>query len=185
MEMKTRSSRIVRFPGDEQIFLFDDEWNTHDGKVRELRYRLAPGGYVRAHVHPGTSQTFQVVSGYLIVKSGFKKMKLRAGERLETARGASHIHWNESMSEVEVIEGYNPPLDIEPFFTALPHVRRTKNIFKICVFFSDFSAVITSQTWLMRKCIDSVAYVGRRLGYGEWYAPAIQHLKDRRLSALY
>ncbi len=180
--MEVSTTRIVRLPGNEQTFLFDDEWNTEDGKVRELRYRLAPGGYVPAHVHPGTSQNFQVLSGYLNVKSGFRKMKLRSGERLETERGAAHSQWNESLSEVEVIEGYNPPLDIEPFFTALPHVMKTKNPFKICVFFSDFSNVVTSRTWFVRKLIDSIALVGRRLGYADWYAPTIQHLKDRRPS---
>ncbi|MBY0383684.1 cupin domain-containing protein [bacterium] len=164
------SVRTVYVNGNEQVFTFSDEWNTSDGKVRQLRYHLAPGASVATHLHPKTRQTFEVLSGELWIRAGWKKMKLKKGDRAQTTLGGSHSQWNTSSTEfVEVVEGYDPPLDIEPFFTALPVVLKCKNPLKICVFFSDFSSIVTARTWPVRWLIKGFGSIGRFLGYDKWY----------------
>lgn len=162
--------RTVNLNNGEQIFTFSDSWNTADGKVRELHYKLAPRISVPGHCHPLTSQSFRVVSGKLWIRNGWKKVCLMPGDFVETPPGGVHSQWNPSNTDyVEVIEGYNPPLDIEPFFTQLPFVLKQKNPLKICIFFDDFSSIVTSRTALVRSFISALAIIGFFLGYKNWY----------------
>lgn len=166
--------RTVNLQNGEQIFTFSDEWNTQDGKVRELHYKLAPGISVAGHKHPHTSQTFRVVSGELWIRNGWKKMRLGPGDSAKTPPGGVHSQWNSSRTkEVVVVEGYDPPLNIEPFFTHLPEVLKQKNPFKICVFFDDHANVVTSRTAVVRLTIAAIAHLGRRLGYSGWYRSSL------------
>ena len=173
------SKRIVYCDDSGQVFTFSDDWNTDDGKVKKLKYKLAPGKSVLPHIHPGTSQYFRVLSGQLTIRNGFKKMILTTGQEVKTGIGGQHSQCNDTSEEVEVEEGYEPPIDIEPFFTALPHAQKSRNFLKIMVFFSDFSHVVTSKSLLARMIIKFFGCVGNIFGYRNWYLPHIKRFRDR------
>ena len=56
---------------------------------------------------------------------------LGPGERAATGPGETHSLWNEGPEAAHVITGHDPPLAIEPFFTAIPQALASKNPFKI------------------------------------------------------
>ena len=88
------SCRIVESAPTGETFIFDDEWNEADGRVRRIEYKLAPNKGVPLHFHPRTAQSFEVVSGCLHVKVNGREQVLNAGARLSTGPGDRHTQWN-------------------------------------------------------------------------------------------
>jgi quercetin dioxygenase-like cupin family protein len=165
--------RTVESPVTGETFVFDDAWNEPDGRVRRLEYALAPNKPVPPHSHPATAQSFAVVSGTLHIRVNGEARVLSAGETAATKPGDTHAQWNEGPQTVRVVEGYDPPLAIEPFFTVLPHAIASRNPFKIAVFFADFRAVSAPATFGQKAFIGAFAVLGRTLGYARWYAPLV------------
>lgn len=155
--------RVIEIPSTKETFIFDDEWNTPDGRVKQLQYQIQPGGKVHPHFHPHTVQWFEVVSGELEIQTGCQTLGLQPGQRLQTALGGVHSQRNTSQSVAVVIEGYEPPLDIEPFFQELPKVLGTKNLFKICIFFDEHKEIVASQSLTFRYLVPLIAKLGRIL----------------------
>lgn len=150
--------------------MFDDAWNEPDGRVGRLECELQPNSTVETHYHPATSQWFEVVSGTLHVRVNGRTSILNAGERATTRLGEMHAQWNEGPMPVRAMEGYEPPLDIEPYFTVLPHALASKNILKMAVFASDFDSVCRLASGPKRLTVLTIARLGRLLGYARWYA---------------
>lgn len=171
------SQRVVNCEKSGQVFTFSDEWNTSDGKVKQLSYKIAPGKSVLPHMHPGALQSFQVLSGKLSVRVGFKKKIISGGEVVHTQLGDQHSQWNDTKETVVVLEGYEPALDIEPFFTILQHAEN-ENFLKKMVFFSDFAFVVTSKSNLVKLIIWGLGKVGNMMGYQFWYVEHIKNLKS-------
>ena len=94
---------------------------------------------------------------------------LRAGERVATGRGDVHSQWNEGPETVRAVEGYDPPVDIEPFFTLLPHAIGSRNPLKIAVFFAGFRSVSRPGILALALMTTLLAPLGRLCGYGGWY----------------
>ena len=162
--------RVIESEPTGETFTFDDEWNEADGRVRRILYTLKPSKPVPSHSHPRTAQSFDVLSGRLNVKMNGRVQVLGPGERAKTGAGDIHCQWNEGPDIASVIESYDPPLAIEPFFTILPHAIASANPFKIAVFLADFRAVSAPATVGQRLFIATFAPVGRLLGFGRWYA---------------
>ncbi len=171
------SERLVESLSTGQTFTFCDSWNTPEGRVKQLKYTLEPGKSVAPHVHPNSSQFFKVISGELSVKANGKTLKLLPGQEIKSAISGEHAQWNTGSQPVEVIEGYDPPIDIEPFFTVLPHALESKNIFKLFVFLLDFEFVVTSRWHFARAIIRLMGFLGKLAGYKNWYLPYIKNLQ--------
>ena len=163
------STRIVESPKTKEIFTFKDEWNTPDGLVNQLQYEMRPGGKVHKHLHPNTTQWFEVVSGELTVFADGKTLTLKPGQKIETTNGGIHAQKNKGQDVTVVLEGYNPPINIEPFFTLLPKVFESKNPLKICVFFDDHRDVVSSKSISFKYIVPFLAKIGRIIGYEKWY----------------
>ena len=113
--MSRRIVESVRIRGD--IFIFDDDWNEPDGRVRQMEHELKGHQRVPRHVHRARSRKpsrwFPATLGVQIKR---KRWILRPGEQITTGPGDVHAQWNQTAAPVRVIERYDPPLDIEPFF---------------------------------------------------------------------
>ena len=168
MARRTVESRVTG-----ETFVFDDAWNEPDGRVRQLEYFLNPNKPVPLHFHPATAQSFAVISGTLHIRVNGAQRTLCAGESASTMPGDTHTQWNEGPEIVRVMEGYDPPLAIEPFFTVLPHAIASRNPFKIAVFFADFRAVSAPGTLSLRLFVGVFSVLGRGLGFARWYAPLL------------
>lgn len=159
MACRTISSKTTK-----EIFVFKDEWNTTDGRVKQLQYPMKPGAKVRAHYQPDTSQWFEVVSGELTVTVDRITQVLKNGDRLETKPGAEHAQRNNSKKDVVVLEGHNPPLNIEPFFTELPSILESKNPVTICQFFTKYKSVVSSKSMSFNYLVPLIAKLRSRKG---------------------
>ncbi len=165
--------RVVVSEPTGETFIFDDDWNEPDGRVRQIEYEAAPHSRVPAHAHPNTTQFFEVISGELCVRTGGQTTRLKAGERAATKPGEVHAQWNEGDEPARVVERYEPPLAIEPFFTAVPIAIGSKNPLKIAVLFSDFKAISVPGTTGMRIFIAVFGALGRMVGLSGWYKPLL------------
>lgn len=166
--------RTVESAPTGETFVFDDAWNEPDGRVRRLEYVLLPKASAPPHFHPGAAQSFEVLSGTLHIKVNGKVRVLEAGDRAVTGLGETHAQWNEGPEPVRAIEGYNPPIAIELFFTILPHAIGSRNPLKIAVFFSDFRSVSGPGTLPLRISIALLAPIGRLCGFKGWYRNLVQ-----------
>lgn len=161
--------RIVESPPTGETFVFDDDWNEADGRVRRIEYVLQPGKSVPAHYHPGVAQTFEVVSGALTISLAGETRILQAGERATSGPGDIHTQRNDGTVPMTGVEGYDPSLDIEPFFTVLPQAIASGNPLKMAVFFADHAAVNRNIGLPLKLMVAVMAPLGRLLGYGGWY----------------
>jgi quercetin dioxygenase-like cupin family protein len=163
------SRRVVESVRTGETFIFDDDWNDAEGRVRQLEYELKGHRQVPRHFHPKTAQSFEVLSGTLWVRVGRQRFVLRPGERIETQPGDVHAQWNDNAAPVRVIERYDPPLDIEPFFTLLPRAAASRNPLKRAVFRSDFRAISRGRGLWRRLSTLVLAPLGRLAGLSRWY----------------
>src|ERR1700733_2958359 len=163
--------RIVQSSHTGEQFVFDDSWNDPGGRVQQLEYVLQPNSKVPEHHHPATSQSFEVLSGTLHVRvNRGQVLALKPGDKATTGVDGIHAQWNEGPGPTTVIERYDPPLDVEPFFTVLAHAMATKNLLKKAVFFSDFQSVSSIASRPVRLIVTVLAPVGRLVGLTRWYA---------------
>lgn len=166
--------RIVQSSNTGEQFVFDDSWNDPDGRVRKLEYVLQPNSKVPAHRHPATSQSFEVLSGTLHVRvNGGVAWALNSGDKATTGVDGIHAQWNEGPGPTTVVESYDPPLDIEPFFTVMTHAMASKNLLKQAVFFADFQNISSIESRPLRLLVTVLAPLGRLVGLTRWYAPLL------------
>ena len=173
--------REVFNPATGERFWFDDAQCDDAGRVRQLRYELAPGNTVPMHRHPGTAQRFEVVSGCLHVETAAGVCALQAGEQLACEPGDAHRQWNAGTVPVVAIDGYEPPLDIEPFFTEMAAMGACgdlkpggapRNIFKFAVFVHDHAAVTRIASPAAAAAVATLAALARFAGLARWYRRA-------------
>jgi hypothetical protein len=148
-----------------------------------MEYVLQPNSKVGEHRHPGTSQSFEVLAGTLHVRvNGGEVLVLNSGDKATTGVDGIHTQWNEGPDPTTVIESYDPPIDIEPFFTVLARVMASKNLLKLAVFFSDFQSISTLESPPLRMLVTALAPLGRLVGLTRWYAPLLPDLGTRPAS---
>ena len=172
------AARVLDNLATGERFIFTDEGTEPDGRLRFLTYEMRPGARLGAHRHPEHVQTFRVVSGQLHVEVDGRSLVLGPGDTAECSRGGVHQQWNEGAEKVVVEEGYDPPLDIEPFFVVLARAAergealsdgRLKNPLKICVLMRDFRRITAPADHHLRLAIHILGAVGGLFGYKRWY----------------
>jgi mannose-6-phosphate isomerase-like protein (cupin superfamily) len=169
--------RIVEISQTGERLVFEDSWNDSHGRVMHLEYVLQPNCKVAEHHHPATSQSFEVLSGTLHVRvNGGDPVVLNRGDQATTGVGGVHAQWNEGPDPVTVRESYDPPLNIEPFFTVLPHAMATKNLLKRAVFASDFDSICAVTSKPAQFAVAVLAPLGRLFGLAHWYESLLPHL---------
>ena len=164
--------RIVESAPTGETFVFDDDWIDAQGRTRQIEYALRPGARVPRHSHPGVAQLFEVLAGRLHVEVNGQVTVLGPGDRVATGAGETHAQWNEGPDPVQAIEGYDPPIAIEPFFTVLPHAVGSRNPLKMAVFFSDFREINLAADAPLKLMIALFNPLGRLLGLTGWYRGA-------------
>jgi quercetin dioxygenase-like cupin family protein len=172
--------RIVDVRQTGERFVFDDSWNDPNGRVRQMEYVLQPNSKVAEHHHPATSQSFEVLSGtlHLRVNRG-DVLVLIPGDQATTGVDGVHAQWNEGPEPVTVIESYDPPLDIEPFFTVFARAMASKNLLKRAVLASDFNSICSIASKPAQFTVAVLAPLGRLLGLSDWYASLLPDSASR------
>jgi len=161
--------RVVNSFKTGETFTFSDEWNTSSGKVKHLMLELKPGKKVQPHYHPHSSQSFKVLKGRLHLQVNRKNFEISEGEEFTAHAGDEHSQWNEGPDIALIMESYDPPICIEPFFTALPESLSHWHKFKFFILLDDFSEVLSTRSTIGRAAVRIIAKIGRWIGYSNWY----------------
>jgi quercetin dioxygenase-like cupin family protein len=127
------------------------------------------------HIHPGASETYEVVAGEIEVFSEGRWQRVPAGSSLTVEAGQPHTVRNASDSEARVINVHRPALDFERFFETfhlliksgkvkrLPPKDPRSLLYMAMLFAAHEREQITVRP--PQRVIRVLARVGRLLGY--------------------
>lgn len=122
--MVRRGDEIENPVTGERIVFRDTAQDTH-GELLRFDYLLRPGGFVPIdHLHPRQEESFEIVSGVLVLRTSQGAQRLGPGERAVVPPGERHIAWNESDEEAHAIVEFRPALNIERFLAGLFRLAR-------------------------------------------------------------
>jgi quercetin dioxygenase-like cupin family protein len=98
----TRERFIVRRSGPQELVL-------------EVR---VPPGMIRPplHLHRSQQESFEVLSGQVIVRAGREQRTLAPGSRLAVAPATPHTWWNSGDDEAVLLAEFRPPGQVQSFF---------------------------------------------------------------------
>ena len=98
-------------------FTFTDTAASTGGKLLAFELGLRPGGAVPLpHVHPIQTERFEVVSGRMKFRVGFKTVIAEAGHVLEVEPGVMHSFANAGEAEAKLRVEVRPALRMEEMF---------------------------------------------------------------------
>ncbi len=99
-------------------FTFRQTAATTDGELLAFELGLRPGGAVPIpHVHPVQTERFEVLSGRMRFRVGWRTVVAGPGEVVEVAPGVVHGFANDGEEEVRVAVEVRPALAMEEMFS--------------------------------------------------------------------
>jgi len=154
-----------------------------NGELLAFDLELAPDGHVPGmHVHPVQEERFEVVEGTMHFRMGRKKVIAKAGDVVVVPPGVRHKFANAGDEEARVRVEVRPALRMENLLetaVALAEEGRTtrKGMPKpldLALFVSEFSQEVQGAfppVWVQRLSLAPVAWLARKRGHGDRYAP--------------
>jgi quercetin dioxygenase-like cupin family protein len=98
-------------------FTFRETAASSDGELLAFELGLRPGGAVPIpHVHPVQTERFEVVSGLMRFRIGFRHVLAEPGDVVEVAPGVLHGFANAGEEEARVSVEVRPALAMEEMF---------------------------------------------------------------------
>lgn len=155
-----------------------------DGELLAIDLELRPDGHVPGlHVHPLQEERFEVVSGTMRFKLGRKKIVAQAGDVVVVPAGARHKFANAGGEPAHARVEIRPALRMEQLFettVALAEEGCTtrKGMPKplhLSLFVREFAHEVQAAfppVWIQRATLAPLAWIARRSGHAERYAPA-------------
>ena len=159
-----------------------------DGEYLEIDLYLAADGKVPgAHVHPKQEERFEVLSGTMRFKMGFRTFVAEAGDVVVIPAGKVHRFKNGGDEEAVVRVTVTPALKMEQLFetaVALANGGRTtsKGMPKpldLALFVRQYQREVKAPfppAPVVRAMLAPLAWMATRKGHGERYAPATREL---------
>jgi quercetin dioxygenase-like cupin family protein len=156
------------------------------GELLAIDLELTPDGHVPgAHVHPEQEETFHVVSGTMQFKLGRQTIMARPGETVVVPAGATHRFSNAGSDVARARVEVRPALKMEQLFEttiALAEEGRTtrKGMPKpvhLALFVREYEREVRAPfppAWMVRVLMAPLAWLGRRAGHAQRYAPAAE-----------
>jgi quercetin dioxygenase-like cupin family protein len=151
------------------------------GAYTLIEVEVAPGGGVpMAHVHPKQTETFEVVSGRLSMRSGGDTLVAGPGDVVHVHPGRVHRFWNETAYPVRFRCKVEPALEFERFIETMFALgadgklngRGMPNPLRLAAIanahFADTRAPYIP-AWVQKAGLASGALLAKALGYGPTY----------------
>jgi quercetin dioxygenase-like cupin family protein len=157
-----------------------------DGAYTLIDVVVAPGGGVpMAHVHPNQTETFEIVSGRLSLRSGGDLVEADAGDVVRVHPGRVHRFWNATAHPVRFLCKVEPALEFERFVETMfalgadgklnrrgmPSPLRLAAIAN--AHFADTRAPYIP-AWMQKAGLASGALLAKAVGIGATYEPRAQ-----------
>jgi quercetin dioxygenase-like cupin family protein len=154
------------------------------GEYLEIDVELTPDGAVPGiHVHPSQEERFEILSGHVRFRKGLKRIDAAAGDIVVVEPGKAHKFKNLGEEGAAMRVRVTPALEMERLFEAAVGLARDGRVTKkgmpkpldLAVFVSEFKHEVRgpgSPGWIQRATLAPLAYIARRRGRAERYAPA-------------
>jgi quercetin dioxygenase-like cupin family protein len=181
--MATKGQTIVNPVSGERITFRTTSAETN-GALVAIDLELAPGGRVPGgrHVHPLQEERFEVVRGRMRFRMGREKVFAGPGEVVVVPPGMPHDFANAGDEDALVRVEVRPALKMEQLFetaVALAEEERTMlngipKPLDLALFTREFEQEVHAAfppVWVQRLTLAPLAWLARRSGYGERYAP--------------
>jgi mannose-6-phosphate isomerase-like protein (cupin superfamily) len=161
------------------------------GELLAFDMTLSPDGNVPGtHVHPEQEERFEIVSGTMKFRLGFKKVVAGPGEVVVVPAGARHRFDNAGDEPVEVRVEVRPALKMEELFehtVALAREGKTtrKGMPKpvhLALFVREYAREVRAPfppPAVVRALMAPLSWYGRRRGHADRYAPAGEVIAPR------
>jgi quercetin dioxygenase-like cupin family protein len=154
------------------------------GELLEFDLELSPDGAVPGmHVHPAQEERFEIASGTVRFRKGLKKIVAEAGDVVVVEPGKVHKFENVGEQGAALRVQVRPALKMERLLettVALAEEGKTTKKgmprpLELALFVSEFKDEVRgpgSPGWLQRASLSPLAFIARRRGRAERYAPA-------------
>ena len=155
-----------------------------DGEYLEIDVELTPDGAVPGiHVHPNQEERFEILSGQVRFRKGLKRIDAQAGDIVVVEPGKAHKFKNLGEEGAAMRVRVTPALEMERLFEATVGLAEDGRVtgkgmpkpLDLALFVSEFKHEVRgpgSPGWIQRATLAPLAYIGRRRGRAERYAPA-------------
>jgi mannose-6-phosphate isomerase-like protein (cupin superfamily) len=154
------------------------------GELLEFELELTPDGHVPgAHVHPEQEERFQVLSGRMKFRRGWRRVVAEAGETVVVPAGTVHRFENAgddvARCRVEVV----PALDMEHLLETTVELALEGNVTRtgmpkplhLALFVARFRREVRAPfppAWIVRALMSPLAALARARGHAARYATA-------------
>jgi quercetin dioxygenase-like cupin family protein len=154
------------------------------GEYLEIDVELTPDGAVPGiHVHPSQEERFEILSGHVRFRKGLRRIDAAAGDIVVVEPGKAHKFKNLGEEGAAMRVRVTPALEMERLFEAAVGLAKDGRVTKkgmpkpldLAVFVSEFKHEVRgpgSPGWIQRATLAPLAYIARRRGRAERYAPA-------------
>jgi quercetin dioxygenase-like cupin family protein len=154
------------------------------GELLEFDIALTPDGAVPGmHVHPTQEERFEITSGKVRFRKGLKKIVAEAGDVVVVERGKIHKFENVGDEGASMRVQVRPALQMERLFETAVALAEDGKVTKkgmpkpldLALFVREFKDEVRgpgSPGWIQRASLAPLAYIARRRGRAERYAPA-------------
>jgi quercetin dioxygenase-like cupin family protein len=154
------------------------------GELLEFDIELTPDGAVPGmHVHPAQEERFEITSGTVRFRKGLKKVEAQAGDVVVVEPGKIHKFENVGDEGAAMRVQVRPALQMERLFETAVALAEDGKVTKkgmpkpldLALFVREFKDEVRgpgSPGWVQRASLAPLAYIARRRGRAERYAPA-------------
>lgn len=126
--MNTTISNRMEWPGG-SVFCVDQSTSDTEGEFVSFELTIAPGlPSPPPHLHPRSSDVFEMISGELDIMIGEKWRTLRPGEEVSVPAGTPHTVRNSFGAPVTVREIHRPALHMETYVRHMHELMRARGI---------------------------------------------------------
>jgi mannose-6-phosphate isomerase-like protein (cupin superfamily) len=155
-----------------------------NGAYLEIDVELTPDGAVPGmHVHPHQEERFEILSGNVRFRKGLRRIDAAAGDVVVVEAGKAHKFRNQGEQGAIMRVRVTPALDMERLFETAVGLARDGHVTRkgmpkpldLALFVHEFRDEVRgpgSPGWIQRATLAPLAYLARRRGRAERYAPA-------------
>jgi mannose-6-phosphate isomerase-like protein (cupin superfamily) len=154
-----------------------------NGELLEIDIELAPDGHVPGmHVHPQQEERFEVLSGRVRFRKGARRVDAEAGDVVVVEPGKAHKFQSLGDEGAVMRVQVRPALEMERLFETAAALAEegmvtSKGMPKpldLALFVNEFKDEVRgpgSPGWVQRATLAPLAWIARRRGRAERYAP--------------
>ena len=178
------TGQIIENPVSGERITFRKTSADTNGEYLEINLELTPDGHVPGrHVHPTQEERFEVVSGNVRFRKGLKKIDAVAGNEVVVEPGKAHKFENRGDEGAVMRVTVTPALEMERLLETAVALAEDGRVTKkgmpkpldLALFVSEFKDEVRgpgSPGWIQRAPLAPLAFIARRRGRAERYAPA-------------